>query len=131
MKFGLFKNSSQPIGPKGLKLSGFDGVVIRKFGEDRSKALPLVLLFSQFSDWNHNSMPEYHHPTYYTTPLTTPPHLLHHPTYYTTPLTTPPHLLHHPTYYTTPLTTNHICVKTINKPCPNYFPVYFFLFLGM
>ena len=44
---GLFAKSSQMIGPKWLKFSGFDGshpgVVIRKFGEDRSKTLPVGL----------------------------------------------------------------------------------------
>ena len=50
VKNGLLANSSQMIGPKGLKISAFDGdypgVVARKFGEDRSKTLP-VELFSQ------------------------------------------------------------------------------------
>ena len=44
MKIGLLSNSSETIGPKGVKFSGFDGghlgVVIRKFGEDQSKTLP-------------------------------------------------------------------------------------------
>ena len=37
------------IGSKGLQFSGFDvghhGVVIKKFGEDRSKSLPMGLFF--------------------------------------------------------------------------------------
>ena len=41
MKISLFTNSSQKIGARGLKLSwldgGYPGVVIRKFGEERSK----------------------------------------------------------------------------------------------
>ena len=48
----LFGNSSQTIGPKGLKFSGFDGgqpgVFIRTFGEDRSKTLTVELLFQIF-----------------------------------------------------------------------------------
>ena len=40
------------IGPKTLKLSEFDGdhpgVVIRKFGEDRSKTLPVQQFFFFF-----------------------------------------------------------------------------------
>ena len=41
----LFGNYSQVIGPKVLKFSGFPGVnpgeIIRKFGEDRSKTIPI------------------------------------------------------------------------------------------
>ena len=44
MKIGLFNNSSQPIGTKGLRFSKFDGdhpgVVIRWFHEIRVKPCP-------------------------------------------------------------------------------------------
>ena len=50
MKISSFTNFSQTIGLKGLKFSGFNGfdgaypgVIIRKFGEDRIKALPVAL----------------------------------------------------------------------------------------
>ena len=60
----LLGNYSQAIGPKGLNLSGFDGshpgVVIRKFGKDQSKTLPVGLFFFllEISGRGHNSMPE-------------------------------------------------------------------------
>ena len=59
MKIGLFDNSLQTIGPKALKSSGFDGgVVIRKFGEEWSKILPMQLFFSKSPAWDYNSMPK-------------------------------------------------------------------------
>ena len=50
MKIGLFTNSSQVIGSKRLKFQGlmgshWDGVVMRKFGEDQSKTMPMGLFF--------------------------------------------------------------------------------------
>ena len=54
----LFDNSSQMIGPKGLKFSGFDGVVITRFGEDCSETLPVNLFFPKCPGWGHNSRPE-------------------------------------------------------------------------
>ena len=60
MKMSSFNNSSQMIGPEGLKLSGFGGghcgVVRRKFSEDRNKTLP-VGIYTKFPSWGHNSMP--------------------------------------------------------------------------
>ena len=51
------------VGPKGLKFSGFDGghpvVVIRKFGGDQSKTLPVELFFPlKFPGCGRNSMHE-------------------------------------------------------------------------
>ena len=48
--------------PKGFNFSGFDGghpgMVIRKFGEDQSKTLPMGLFSPKFPGWGHNSVPE-------------------------------------------------------------------------
>ena len=48
-KIGLFANSSQTIGTKGLTFLGFDGitlgVIIRKFGEDGVKPCPWGFFF--------------------------------------------------------------------------------------
>ena len=47
MKIGLYTNSSEMIGPNGLKFSGFygshPGLVIRWFGKSQSKTLPVGL----------------------------------------------------------------------------------------
>ena len=56
-----FDNPSQTMGPKGLEFSGFDGdypgVITRKFGEDKSKTLPVGIFPPKFPEWSHNSMP--------------------------------------------------------------------------
>ena len=53
VKIGLFDNSSQMIVLKGLRFSRFDGghpgVVIKRYGEDRSKTLLVWLFFSKIS----------------------------------------------------------------------------------
>ena len=59
MKIGYFANSSQMIGSKEFKFSVFDeghpGVVIRKFGKDQNKALPVGPFPHKFSGCDHNS----------------------------------------------------------------------------
>ena len=59
----MFTDFFQTIEPKGLKYTGFNeghpGLVIRKFGEDQSKTMPVGLFFSQkLPGCGHNSMPE-------------------------------------------------------------------------
>ena len=61
MNSGLFDNSSQTIGPKGLNFSEFDGghpeVIIRMFGEDWSKPCPWGYFISKFPGWGHSIAP--------------------------------------------------------------------------
>ena len=49
VEVGVFANYSQPIGPKGLKYTRFNEghpwVVIREFGVDQSKTMPVGLFF--------------------------------------------------------------------------------------
>ena len=85
MKIGLFTNSSQTIGPRGLNFQGFMRIpsVITKFGDNWPKGLNFLgvdgstlgwlggslvkirvnlchgaIFFSKFPDCGHNSMPE-------------------------------------------------------------------------
>ena len=62
VKIGLFTNSFQKIGPKGLKYTGFNeshlGMVIRKFGEDPSITLPWAISSQKFPGCDYNSMPK-------------------------------------------------------------------------
>ena len=67
MKIGLFDDSSQTIGPKGLKFSGFDkgypGVIIKKFGEDMSKTMPVgvtTLCLTKTPHLQHTTIVETH-----------------------------------------------------------------------
>ena len=70
VNIGLFANSYQTIGPKGLKYTGFNeghpGVVLRKFGEDRSKTLPMRLFFPPKNSWSWSQLYAWvNHPTFY------------------------------------------------------------------
>ena len=51
MNIGLFNSSCQMIGLKGLNIfmvnEGYPGVIIRKFGEDKSNTLSMWLFFSK------------------------------------------------------------------------------------
>ena len=57
---GSFANSSETIGPKGLKNTVFNAhTVIRKFDEDQSKILPVGLFSPQkCPGYGRNSMPQ-------------------------------------------------------------------------